>query len=102
MELRGKPVSVHNARRNFAGRAHRDCEVALPPIAPAISRLAMPGTQRHFPTGIKASWRSQSPYLRVACANSLLCGPVSLGGGHLLSLGKKLSSREDKVIDRVF
>lgn len=81
MELRGTPVSVHNVCGNFAGRAHRDCEVAPTPIAPAISRLAMPGTQSHFPTDANASWRSQSPYLRVACANSVLCGLVSLGRG---------------------
>lgn len=30
------------------------------------------------------------------------CGLVSLGREHLLSLGKKLSSGKDKVIDRVF
>lgn len=78
MELRGTPVSV---RGNFAGRAHRDCEVARRPSLLASPDWLCRAPRVIFPTDVNASWRSQSPYLRVACANSPLCGLVSLGRG---------------------
>lgn len=64
MELRGTPVSVHNVHGNFAGRAHRDCEGALPPIVPAISRLTMPaGHPESFSDGCKRILALREPLL---------------------------------------
>lgn len=78
-------------RESSQFQSARGPEVAPPRLTP-VKLQSLPG--------VKASLSSQGS--RVACANPLLCGLVSLGRGHLLSLGKKLSSGEDKVIDRVF
>lgn len=98
MEPRGTPVSVNNTRGDFAG------ELTIPECTGTRRWLRPTSLQSNLPVsaGCKGIFALPGLYSRVACTNPLLCGLVSLGRGHLLSLGKKLSSGEDKVIDRVF
>lgn len=98
MEPRGTPVSVNNTRGDFAG------ELTIPECTGTGRWLRPASLQSNFTVsaGCKGIFALPGLYSRVACTNPLLCGLVSLGRGHLLSLGKKLSSGEDKVIDRVF
>lgn len=98
MEPRGTPVSVNNTSGDFAG------ELTIPECTGTGRWLRPASLQSNFTVsaGCKGIFALPGLYSRVACTNPLLCGLVSLGRGHLLSLGKKLSSGEDKVIDRVF
>lgn len=95
MEHGCTPVSVNKTRGDLAGELTipwRTGTRRWPRLTPNFTVSA----------GCKGFFALPGLYSRVACTDPLLCGLVSLGRGHLLSLGKKLSSGEDKVIDRVF